>query len=327
MSQYSYDGTYDDSSDSGFELSFKSETSETHYQNPFTYDYDSTPKKKYHHEQINTPEKRRLYEKFNEAFHMSLNNFETPPHKTYPQNYENYNCVTTNFMYTPENSRSPSKKSDVSNTELYAKESMAKVEEKPKKRSSGRGRTRAKSPTQVLKIKRTRRIKANDRERNRMHMLNEALDKLRCVLPTFPEDTKLTKIETLRFAHNYIWALTQTLTDIEKLTTDDNNSIVVNVGNITVSISNDGNIITSKSCQKRLTNAVVTSGSITNASFMTNYNFKSELDDGTASTSTTWSGPNLESFVDERFNESHYYSGFDADKMQYYNNNVLYECL
>lgn len=69
--------------------------------------------------------------------------------------------------------------------------------------------TRSRSPTQVIRIKRTRRLKANDRERNRMHTLNEALEKLRLVLPTFPEDTKLTKIETLRFAHNYIFSLCQ----------------------------------------------------------------------------------------------------------------------
>lgn len=56
-----------------------------------------------------------------------------------------------------------------------------------------------------------RRIKANDRERHRMHNLNSALDALRSILPVLPEDTKLTKIETLRFAHNYIWALTETL--------------------------------------------------------------------------------------------------------------------
>lgn len=57
-----------------------------------------------------------------------------------------------------------------------------------------------------------RRVKANDRERHRMHELNSALDTLRSVLPTFPDDAKLTKIETLRFAHNYIWALSETLT-------------------------------------------------------------------------------------------------------------------
>lgn len=84
--------------------------------------------------------------------------------------------------------------------------------------------TRSRSPSQVMRIKRTRRIKANDRERNRMHTLNEALERLRCALPTFPEDTKLTKIETLRFAHNYIFAMEQLLQtdgmvnlDLEKL--------------------------------------------------------------------------------------------------------------
>ncbi|XP_041645693.1 neurogenin-3 [Cheilinus undulatus] len=56
-----------------------------------------------------------------------------------------------------------------------------------------------------------RRMKANDRERHRMHNLNSALDVLRSILPSLPEDAKLTKIETLRLAHNYIWALTQTL--------------------------------------------------------------------------------------------------------------------
>ncbi|XP_067995356.1 LOW QUALITY PROTEIN: neurogenin-3 [Melanerpes formicivorus] len=74
-----------------------------------------------------------------------------------------------------------------------------------------RGRGKARSEGLLSKQKRSRRMKANDRERNRMHHLNSALDALRSVLPTFPDDAKLTKIETLRFAHNYIWALTQSL--------------------------------------------------------------------------------------------------------------------
>ncbi|XP_020565470.1 neurogenin-1-like [Oryzias latipes] len=56
-----------------------------------------------------------------------------------------------------------------------------------------------------------RRVKANDRERHRMHNLNCALDALRTILPALPDDAKMTKIETLRFARNYIWALTETL--------------------------------------------------------------------------------------------------------------------
>ncbi|XP_006835910.1 PREDICTED: neurogenin-3 [Chrysochloris asiatica] len=73
------------------------------------------------------------------------------------------------------------------------------------------GRSRPKNELALSRQRRSRRKKANDRERNRMHNLNSALDALRGVLPTFPDDAKLTKIETLRFAHNYIWALTQTL--------------------------------------------------------------------------------------------------------------------
>ncbi|XP_022657778.1 uncharacterized protein LOC111265397 [Varroa jacobsoni] len=61
------------------------------------------------------------------------------------------------------------------------------------------------------KVQRTRRIRANDRERNRMHNLNDALDRLRQVLPASTHESKLTKIETLRFAHNYIYALAETL--------------------------------------------------------------------------------------------------------------------
>ncbi|XP_038648984.1 neurogenin-2-like [Scyliorhinus canicula] len=80
-----------------------------------------------------------------------------------------------------------------------------------------RGRGKARSPKVVQKIKKSRRIKANNRERNRMHNLNGALDALREVLPAFPEDAKLTKIETLRFAHNYIWALTEALRLAEPL--------------------------------------------------------------------------------------------------------------
>jgi hypothetical protein len=36
------------------------------------------------------------------------------------------------------------------------------------------------------------------------------------VLPSFPEDTKLTKIETLRLANNYIWALSETIKSVDQ---------------------------------------------------------------------------------------------------------------
>lgn len=127
-------------------------------------------------------------------------------------------------------------------------ESLECDQQQKRKKRYSKSRVRARSPTQVIKIKRIRRVKANDRERNRMHMLNHALDRLRTVLPTFPEETKLTKIETLRFAHNYIWALSQTLDVVESnqhQNLDGIGNIQVNVGNVTVSISDQGSSITS----------------------------------------------------------------------------------
>uniref|UniRef100_A0A3B4A1D6 BHLH domain-containing protein n=1 Tax=Periophthalmus magnuspinnatus TaxID=409849 RepID=A0A3B4A1D6_9GOBI len=90
-------------------------------------------------------------------------------------------------------------KSKDSSCEYLAQKKSAALEAQPKRRS-GSNAQRGK-----------RRTKANDRERHRMHNLNSALDALRSILPALPEDSKLTKIETLRFAHNYIWALTETL--------------------------------------------------------------------------------------------------------------------
>uniref|UniRef100_A0A1I8N463 Uncharacterized protein n=1 Tax=Musca domestica TaxID=7370 RepID=A0A1I8N463_MUSDO len=100
------------------------------------------------------------------------------------------------------------------------------TEPRPKRKYAvGQNRmTRSRSPSQIMRIKKFRRVKANDRERNRMHMLNDALERLRVTLPQLPEETKLTKIEILRFAYNYIFALVQVLEsggtlnlDLEKL--------------------------------------------------------------------------------------------------------------
>ncbi|KAG9278750.1 neurogenic differentiation factor 6-B [Astyanax mexicanus] len=58
---------------------------------------------------------------------------------------------------------------------------------------------------------RARRQEANARERSRMHGLNDALESLRRVVPCHSKTQKLSKIETLRLARNYIRALSETL--------------------------------------------------------------------------------------------------------------------
>ncbi|CAH8653326.1 unnamed protein product [Dicrocoelium dendriticum] len=56
-----------------------------------------------------------------------------------------------------------------------------------------------------------RRVRANARERSRMHGLNHALELLRRHIPTFSATQRLSKIETLRLAKNYIRSLSELL--------------------------------------------------------------------------------------------------------------------
>ncbi|XP_056643840.1 uncharacterized protein LOC130449826 [Diorhabda sublineata] len=260
------DLSYDDSCDSGFEYSFKSESSDItdDRSDYFDLDNDLSRIKRKQSDYFD----HKLFDHFNAAFHTSLEERIKPPII-----YEPWQNTGKNIF-------------DNDNEELEFFDPLANdvskcstpIKNKQKRRyATGRNRvTRAKSPTQIMRIKRVRRMKANDRERNRMHMLNEALERLRCVLPTFPEDTKLTKIETLRFAHNYIYALSQAVNDIDKYSNGGEN-VTVNVGNVVVSISKNGNSITSKNFEQKVGQAVVTSGSITNASFMQDYHQNPEV--------------------------------------------------
>ncbi|XP_076341321.1 transcription factor 21-like isoform X2 [Tachypleus tridentatus] len=54
---------------------------------------------------------------------------------------------------------------------------------------------------------------ANARERARMRVLSKAFSKLKTSLPWVPEDTKLSKLDTLRLASSYIAHLRQILTE------------------------------------------------------------------------------------------------------------------
>nr|XP_056711248.1 transcription factor ATOH1 [Euleptes europaea] len=60
-------------------------------------------------------------------------------------------------------------------------------------------------------VQKQRRLAANARERRRMHGLNHAFDQLRNVIPSFSNDKKLSKYETLQMAQIYISALAELL--------------------------------------------------------------------------------------------------------------------
>ncbi|VDO74894.1 unnamed protein product [Heligmosomoides polygyrus] len=78
------------------------------------------------------------------------------------------------------------------------------------KREKRKYRCRKRSPATIERARIVRRDKvssppssANARERRRMNSLNDALEHLRTLLPSVPEEPKMTKIETLRVAQGY----------------------------------------------------------------------------------------------------------------------------
>lgn len=95
---------------------------------------------------------------------------------------------------------------DISDRDEDEREDEHDEDDLPKKRGP-----RKKKLGKELDRSRIRRQEANTRERSRMHGLNAALESLRKVVPCYSKTQKLSKIETLRLAKNYIWALTETL--------------------------------------------------------------------------------------------------------------------
>ncbi|KAF7222274.1 neurogenic differentiation factor 6-B [Nothobranchius furzeri] len=96
---------------------------------------------------------------------------------------------------------------DISDREEDEREDDQDENGLPKKRGP---RKKKPGKEQVDRAK-MRRQEANARERSRMHGLNAALESLRKVVPCYSKTQKLSKIETLRLAKNYIWALSETL--------------------------------------------------------------------------------------------------------------------
>uniref|UniRef100_H2YGF0 BHLH domain-containing protein n=1 Tax=Ciona savignyi TaxID=51511 RepID=H2YGF0_CIOSA len=61
-----------------------------------------------------------------------------------------------------------------------------------------------------------KRLQSNERERLRMHQLNDAFQALRDICPHVKSDRKLSKMETLTLAHNYIASLSNMILTLEK---------------------------------------------------------------------------------------------------------------
>ncbi|XP_076029855.1 uncharacterized protein LOC143018381 [Oratosquilla oratoria] len=73
---------------------------------------------------------------------------------------------------------------------------------------------RRKKPAVSARERNLRRLESNERERMRMHSLNDAFQALREVIPHVQRERKLSKIETLTLAKNYIMALTNVVCEM-----------------------------------------------------------------------------------------------------------------
>ena len=86
-----------------------------------------------------------------------------------------------------------------------------------KARSSGASARKANRRRKALNARERnlRRLESNERERMRMHSLNDAFQGLREVIPHVNLGRKLSKIETLTLAKNYIKALTNVVCEMK----------------------------------------------------------------------------------------------------------------
>ncbi|KFV85644.1 Class A basic helix-loop-helix protein 15, partial [Struthio camelus australis] len=103
--------------------------------------------------------------------------------------------------------------------EAFSEESVMRKKELVKRlrhRERRNGGSKESSKITAAKTKRAwsntdrqlRRLESNERERQRMHKLNNAFQALREVIPHVRAENKLSKIETLTLAKNYIKSLT-----------------------------------------------------------------------------------------------------------------------
>nr|XP_057917271.1 class A basic helix-loop-helix protein 15 [Doryrhamphus excisus] len=83
-----------------------------------------------------------------------------------------------------------------------------------KRQGGSRGGRRRRQHGSTTKERSIRRLESNERERQRMHKLNNAFQALREAIPHVKTDKKLSKIETLTLAKNYIKALTSIILDM-----------------------------------------------------------------------------------------------------------------
>lgn len=145
---------------------------------------------------------------------------------------ENNDTKSSSHFHASDTKKTPSISNDCFSSTISSSENIVNVAEsrlslQPKNQITSSVFTKRSSKNQTKPNKRTlstneryskltstqlqRRLIANARERSRVHALSNAFDALRCTIPSYSTEQKLSKLTILRVAINYINALVQVL--------------------------------------------------------------------------------------------------------------------
>ncbi|XP_044005670.1 class A basic helix-loop-helix protein 15-like [Aphidius gifuensis] len=115
-------------------------------------------------------------------------------------------------------------------------------------------KTTTSSKVSTPREKTLRRLESNERERMRMHSLNNAFQSLREVIPHVSKERRLSKIETLTLAKNYIVALTDVICAMRN---DDNQKTDTQINIIKNNEKNDNNCLINTPNSSRSTTPII----------------------------------------------------------------------
>ncbi|XP_067625691.1 protein dimmed [Eurosta solidaginis] len=147
----------------------------------------------------------------------------------------------SNNNYEMEMTDSSSQSDDTSGGGGSSNGGSARPSSRARNSLSGSTQSRRRKGVLNAKERNLRRLESNERERMRMHSLNDAFQSLREVIPHVEMERRLSKIETLTLAKNYIINLTHIiLSKRNEEPSLDLNGVILN--GATTDISNNGGL-------------------------------------------------------------------------------------
>ncbi|XP_053610730.1 twist-related protein-like [Plodia interpunctella] len=160
----------------------------------------------------------------NVAFETDERDYQQQHYAPYDQQYQRQ---TRSFYFDDSNSqdriRGYYENNEMPKLDVTYPSSEDRSSENEEQRRSRKRSKSARKKTQSFEEMQIQRVMANVRERQRTQSLNEAFASLREIIPSLPSD-KLSKIQTLQLATQYIEFLYQILSNSEAGTNSENSS-------------------------------------------------------------------------------------------------------